>query len=412
MALRMVGLHGGRARARTTGVLHAIASAAVAMGMATPAVAAAQSTSSLDVLTRAANGSPDGWASWYAVAPSLRWDHAHATLDASGIVGASLDGQSRTRWSREGTLSATAFTPSWLGFSASLSAGASREMLAPARAVGAVTGGARVSYRRGATGVWIGRDAVRDDQRTPYAPVPQLVYGAWRQVGSTVFTFSLGRNAARFGVTTPDTIVRVDTLSQTSSTTRYEQRAWSDAEAGARWARGPLALAATVGWRVGSAIDHPEQWGTLDATYALSPRLALVGGVGSRPARLAYAVPSARYASFGLRVAPPTRLRPRVAAPIRPVAARFDVRPSRGGMYTVRLRVPGARVVELSGDFTSWRPVTLRNTEGDLWEATLPIAPGTHLVNIRVNGDAWTAPPGTSETEDEFGGKVGVVHVQ
>jgi hypothetical protein len=404
MALSMVGLHGVGVRARTTAVLLILAAA--------PAAATAQSTSSLDVLTRMANGSPEGWTSWYAVAPALRWDRAHLAFDASGILGASLDGQTGTRWSREGTLSATAFTPSWLGFSASVSAGASREMLTPNRAVDAMTGGARVTYRRGTTGVWIGRDAVRDDQKTPYAPVPQLVYGAWRQLGSTVLTFSLGRNAARFGVSVPDTIFRPDTGAQSSSATRYEQKAWSDAEAGARWANGPLALAATVGWRVGSAIERREQWATLDATYALSSRLALVGGVGSRASRLAYAVPSARYAPFGLRVAPPTRLRPRVAAPVRPVAARFDVRPSSGGMYTLRLRVPGARVVELSGDFTSWQPVTLRNTDGDLWETTLPIAPGTHLLNIRVNGDAWTAPPGTSQTEDEFGGKVGVVHVQ
>jgi hypothetical protein len=33
-------------------------------------------------------------------------------------------------------------------------------------------------------------------------------------------------------------------------------------------------------------------------------------------------------------------------------------------------------------------------------------------VNIRVNGDAWTAPPGTPSIEDEFNGTVGLVVVQ
>ena len=75
------------------------------------------------------------------------------------------------------------------------------------------------------------------------------------------------------------------------------------------------------------------------------------------------------------------------------------------------IRVPSARSVELSGDFNGWHALRLREVRPDVWEATLALSPGTHRVNIRVNGDAWTAPPGLASTNDEFNGTVGLLVV-
>jgi hypothetical protein len=75
----------------------------------------------------------------------------------------------------------------------------------------------------------------------------------------------------------------------------------------------------------------------------------------------------------------------------------------------VELRVPGARTVELSGDFTGWRPVAMRAVGPDRWEATVRLAPGTHHCNVRIDGDAWVAPPGTTVVDDGFDGRVGLL---
>jgi hypothetical protein len=39
------------------------------------------------------------------------------------------------------------------------------------------------------------------------------------------------------------------------------------------------------------------------------------------------------------------------------------------------------------------------------------MTPGTHQLNIRVDGDAWRAPPGTTTVTDDYNGSVGVIVV-
>jgi 1,4-alpha-glucan branching enzyme len=96
---------------------------------------------------------------------------------------------------------------------------------------------------------------------------------------------------------------------------------------------------------------------------------------------------------------------------VQPSARRFTLRAAEAGTYVVTVAVPSARTVEISGDFNEWRPLSLRETRPDVWEATVPIAPGTYHVNMRVNGASWVAPPGLSETSDDFNGTVGLLVV-
>jgi hypothetical protein len=97
---------------------------------------------------------------------------------------------------------------------------------------------------------------------------------------------------------------------------------------------------------------------------------------------------------------------------VRPTAAAFQIDDAEHGTRRLRIRVPSARSVELSADFTNWQPVSLRHVDGDQWETTLVIAPGMHRVAIRVDGDAWTTPPGIAAVQDEFQGTVGVIVVR
>jgi 1,4-alpha-glucan branching enzyme len=111
-----------------------------------------------------------------------------------------------------------------------------------------------------------------------------------------------------------------------------------------------------------------------------------------------------------VRLWSPSNRRP-MAAPVRPRATAFALTPAGNGVYRVMLRIPGARTAEISGDFNQWTPVSLRETSDGVWEASVPIAPGTHRVNVRINGDRWTAPPGLPAVNDEFAGRVGIIIV-
>jgi hypothetical protein len=61
------------------------------------------------------------------------------------------------------------------------------------------------------------------------------------------------------------------------------------------------------------------------------------------------------------------------------------------------------------GDFTTWRPVPLRPAGNGSWFLTVQLEPGTHQVNLRVDGGAWAVPPGLPVVTDEFGGSVGLL---
>ena len=133
---------------------------------------------------------------------------------------------------------------------------------------------------------------------------------------------------------------------------------------------------------------------------------------GVHPSSAVYGVSRARFMQLGVRIAPRALLKPRLPSGVRPAAAAFEVADADRGRRTLRIRVPSARTVELSGDFTGWKPVALTRGDDDRWEATLPIAPGMHRLAIRIDGEAWTAPPGVSAVPDEFQGTVGIIIVK
>jgi 1,4-alpha-glucan branching enzyme len=68
--------------------------------------------------------------------------------------------------------------------------------------------------------------------------------------------------------------------------------------------------------------------------------------------------------------------------------------------------------VELMGDFTAWQPLALVSASDGWWTATIPLAPGTYQINVRVNGEAWDVPAGMLVAVDEFGVRVGMLNVR
>jgi hypothetical protein len=67
--------------------------------------------------------------------------------------------------------------------------------------------------------------------------------------------------------------------------------------------------------------------------------------------------------------------------------------------------------VEVAADFLGWRVTRLVRTSAEWWEVQVAVGPGTHRINLRLDGAAWVAPPGVPTVRDEFGGEVGVIVV-
>ena len=128
--------------------------------------------------------------------------------------------------------------------------------------------------------------------------------------------------------------------------------------------------------------------------------------------RHAFVAEPRRFVTAGFRLTPTPFKRPEALDPVRGAAHSFAVEPAGQGRRRFVVRAPHARLVELTGDFTAWRPLTLTRTNAETWEATLALTPGVHHVNIRVDGDRWSAPPGMSTVDDEFAGTVGLLVVE
>jgi hypothetical protein len=86
--------------------------------------------------------------------------------------------------------------------------------------------------------------------------------------------------------------------------------------------------------------------------------------------------------------------------------------PSRAGARGLRIRMPGASLVEVMGDFTDWQQVPLTRVGDDLWELAVPLAPGAYRFNVRADGGTWVVPPGATAYADDFGGIVAVIVVR
>jgi hypothetical protein len=405
---------------------HVVRRCLIATSLVVPGQMGAQIVSSVDLYSRSAQSAGAPWFNRLALAPTARLDLAHFSLDGRWTALRTDAGD----LTGDGALSATYYSPVRGGFQLSVAGFADRAILNEMLAVSRAGTDARLSYRRGSAGVWLGREASVDNKATPVSAVPRASGGAWKQWGRALFSVSLSSYSTREGrrdrVTTSnptgfpppglDTL-RAPTVADTQQTaidsgSAGRLRSWNDAELSLDWGVGRLAFRGVVGTRFFAERQPNELWGQVQGAYTLGPDVALIAATGVHPSAAAYGVSRARFLEVGLRVAPSALLRPRLPRGVRPTAAAFEVGSAVAGRRTLRIRVPNARTVELSGDFTGWKPIALTRAGADQWEARLPIAPGIHRLAIRVDGDAWTPPPGVNAVPDEFQGTVGVIVVR
>jgi hypothetical protein len=282
-----------------------------------------------------------------------------------------------------------------------------------------------VSAKFGTSGYWAG--VARGLNRAANAVPLSTEVGAWRSLGAATVSLSSRSVVARVGYR-PSTLgerMRVDSVfTDTTGWRRYtwkEQtgdsgsagflRRWTDIEARIAWSVKSLRLGAALSARPTQDLVRGGVWGRGEAEIRVMPRTYLALTAGTSP--LTSAVHSTgRFATIGLRFSGARSSTPAMSPAVRPDATAFRAQPLGNGVYRLALRVPNARAVEVSGDFTEWKAVSLREVSPNVWEATLPLKPGTHRINVRVDGDRWTAVPGLPSVEDDFNGRVSLLVIQ
>jgi len=341
----------------------------------------------------------------------------------------------RTDWRLIGEGSAALRSPSLGGWSAAL-VGERRAVTlddaADAASLHALT--ATIGRSRGRVGLWAGTTVARVDPGHPRTvgdsagavPFPGRAavthtVGAWRQLGGTVVSLSVSGHAAPttlLGAAMGDTLIEHRVLTDTGYVSWWEpaparpdrRRRWAETQLRVAWAGERVALDALLGARPAIGTLHPASaWAELGGALRVRPSLWLAGSAGVAPSRPDLGISHRRFVRLGVQLAPVARTRATRELETRPIALAASLDPTGEGSYLFTLRVPHARIVELSGDVTGWKPVTLVQVAPDRWETALRLTPGTYRVSIRIDGDRWTAPPGTASVDDDFGGSAGLL---
>lgn len=165
-----------------------------------------------------------------------------------------------------------------------------------------------------------------------------------------------------------------------------------------------------AGVRIANFTPGRTAWVAGTAMLHLAGPVEAVAYAGAQPADLMRATPGAALTSLAVRVAlgrASSASKPEFAAP-----RAISVGPEgAGGQRTVTVLLQGANRVELMADFTNWLPVPMHRVAPGIWQARLPMTVGSHRINVRTDSGAWRAPPGIPVTDDDFGGRVGILTV-
>jgi len=202
---------------------------------------------------------------------------------------------------------------------------------------------------------------------------------------------------------------------------------YADTQASLSWKSEAVDLSALLGFRLGDQLTtlsaNAKSWASVSGVWWLAPRMGVAVGGGSYPVDPTQGFPGGRFVSLSLRFRQrrPTQLpndqislqSPGAIAPeIVPTTSGFIVRRGAGDAVTLQVNAPGARLVEINGDFTNWIPVPLIPGTGGRWSVSLPIRSGKYQMNMRVDGGRWMVPPGLLSMADEFGGTVGLLVIE
>ena len=371
-----------------------------------------------------------------ALTPGLRFANRGFSLETKGS--AWLNGQ---EWRvGDAIVKTESRSRTWHGVRGELLANASRIMASPADVSNQVDAAGRLHFIRERGGVWVGSGIIRPLLIATVANASVNSGGVWTKLGSTtlratvtnvLFTkFASNDTAARGGtvtacptatssaaVTAPGLVPGMSalTLPTSAPSCRRESRL-TDVEGDVLWEHRLLELSLRGGQRFGERVDvtpSSRTWGSAYAAIWLSSQLAAVAAGGREPAQPTRGLPARRFASLGVMLAywPIPRGTVPVESPVNRVHA-FELRPAGFALQRLTARIGSVESVEIMGDFTDWVPVPLVRRGRDHWELLIPMGPGMHQINLRIDGGKWFAPPGVPSIKDDFSGEVGVLVIK
>ncbi len=370
----------------------------VALILAAPRGASAQQLSAtLDAGAAAVRYADSLDVSAATLSPAFDFITRSTTLSGAGTFAQGGNGV----WSLQGQLAGSAFTPPLGNVRAELAGSAGGSAHEDGTRTGELLARARLHFMKRGWGVWAGGGGGRTWDGDVWRDMLVGDAGVWARSGGGTLVLS----------TAPAVV---------DDTIRY-----TDTELSARWATTRLELGGVVGARAGHGLPtvagSKRAWGSISMTLWLAEHLGLVASGGSYPVDFTQGYPGGRFMQVGIRMAigrmkssaSTARTRGRDGAVDRDspndrasgtkLISAFDIEHGTGNQVTLRVRAPGARTVEISGDFTSWTAVPLERGAEGWWTVTLPIESGTHQLNVRVDGAAWVAPPGLMTITDESG---------
>jgi predicted carbohydrate-binding protein with CBM48 len=289
--------------------------------------------------------------------------------------------------------------------------------------------GARVTLASPSSGWWLGSDVVRRSGFKDAVEEPRVETGGWRRIGNFVLSISGARRStsslATYGLRHVTSYFRyMDTLTGRWDSTMVsrtiedssragDQHKWAETEAGLLWEGQRISASVAVGGRLASRDVPSATWGSASLIVRLASPISLVVGAGGASGARFVLNGEHRFVSAGLRLTPwRTSATPPSATTVGSVDGAphaFIVDRVSAGVYRLMLSAPSAQSVELSGDFTNWKPVPLVRGAGGVWSISLPLAAGTHRVNARIDSGPWIVPPGLTTMTDDFAGEVGLL---
>jgi hypothetical protein len=265
-------------------------------------------------------------------------------------------------------------------------------------AYGHALGRVRVHYGAPLAGAWLGGATGRSFFGAAGATPVEVAVGAWAV-----------RHRVAGGATATGTWL-ADT-------------AYLDVVGSLRWVHTLFTASGSAGFRTWSDGGGSGVYGEASIEVPLWKRLALLLAGGRYPSDPVRGVVAASYVSAGVRVTAfgttpdaqaafdAYRRQLEFTTEASPTHPRLELGEEAVDGRSLRIVVPGAVSVEVAGDFTDWEPVPLSHRYGDTWEIRLPLRPGVHRLNVRVDGQRWVVPQGLRSEEDEYGGRVGILVV-
>lgn len=250
-------------------------------------------------------------------------------------------------------------------------------------------------------GIWVGAGGGTSSNAGRRRPTRLAEAGGWAAFGPT-------RASITVTPTTVEDSIRYTDINLAAHAT--VRRLDLSATAGSRSGRQPEIFGSPV-----------KAWASASIVSWITQSVAIVAGGGRYPVDLTQGFPGGTYGSVGLRMAKRvgtasndgSTTGPAPPPPDQPDApiGRLEFSDLGGSRRLLYLRIPGARTVELAGDFNEWRATPLTRRPEGWWSIELSIEPGAYEVSIRLDGGPWIAPPGLTPIKDEFAGEGGILIV-